>query len=137
MIELASRLNDEEKQVLYSVMYEYLYHDKRPTALLKSDVVLRLLDDALIAKTVIHLDALASASRMDVLKDFVCNHNCDIKLKKKSDILAALSSDYVDLFQEYVSQFVFVVPSDGTMLAPRKIYQIVQPPQEDLSYLWK
>lgn len=137
MIELASRLNDEEKQVLYSVMYEYLYHDKRPTALLKSDVVLRLLDDALIAKTVIHLDALASASRMDVLKDFVRNHNCDIKLKKKSDILGALSSDYVDLFQEYVSQFVFVVPSDSTMLAPRKIYQIVQPPQEDLSYLWK
>lgn len=137
MIELASQLNDEEKQVLYSVMYEYLYHDKRPTALPKSDVVLRLLDVALIAKTTTQLDALASASRMDVLKDFVRNHNCGIKLKKKSDILSALSSDYPGLFQEYVSQFVFVVPSDGTMLAPRKIYQIVQPPQEDLSYLWK
>lgn len=32
MIELASRLNDEEKQVLYSVMYQYLYHGKKPTA---------------------------------------------------------------------------------------------------------
>lgn len=137
MIELASRLNDEEKQVLYSVMYEYLYHGKNPTALPKSDVVSRLLDDALITKTSVQLDALATASRMDVLKDFVRGHHCDIKLKKKSDILSALASDHADLFQEYVSQFVFVVPSDGTMLAPRKIYQIVQPPQEDLSYLWK
>lgn len=118
-------------------MYEYLYHGKNPTALPKSDVVSRLLDDALITKTSVQLDALATASRMDVLKDFVRGHHCDIKLKKKSDILSALASDHADLFQEYVSQFVFVVPSDGAMLAPRKIYQIVQPPQEDLSYLWK
>lgn len=137
MIELASRLNDEEKQVLYSVMYQYLYHGKKPTALPVSDTVSRLLDDALITKTALHLDALATASKMDVLKNLVREHHCDIKLRKKSDILADLSNNYADLFQNYASQFVFVVPSDGTMLAPRKIYQIVQPPQEDLSYLWK
>lgn len=136
VIQRVSQLDDNEKSVLHSILYAYLYRQKATSALPRASIPDRLFSFHLIAGTDLDMQALADASRLDDLKRLVKEHQCTIKLRKKVDILNALSCDYPEIFRLYVSDFAFVIPSPDVLLAPRKVYQLVQPPQNDLSYLW-
>lgn len=131
IIEVISQLCDEDKYTLYKVMYEYLYRGKIPTAINKSTLPEKLINEQLLSIVSCNMEALEKASKMDELKLFIRLHNCDIKLRKKSDILKKLLSDYPDLFQFYVAGFEFVVPSSDVLNSPRKIYSLVLPAQKE------
>lgn len=131
LVEVVSQLCDEDKYVLYEIMYEYLYHGKIPTAMKKSAIPDILIKEQLISVVDTNIEALARASRMDGLKSIIRSNNCEIKLRKKSEILEKLSAEYPDLFQAYIADFGFVMPSPDVLISPRKIYSLVLPPDRE------
>lgn len=131
VLDSVAKLCDNDKYILYKVMYEYLYHGKVPMAMDKTTIPKILFDYHLISKTDLNLESLANASNMDKLKMFIRSHDCHIKLRKKIDILKTLYSEYPDLFQLYILDFEFIVPSTEVLNSPRKIYSLVLPPQQE------
>lgn len=136
VVHCVSQLDDNEKSVLHSILYAYLYHQKAVSALPRASIPEHLFDLHLIVDTGLDMQALSDVSRLGALRNLIKEHQCNIKLRKKIDILQALAADYPEVFRLYASDFAFVIPSPDVLLAPRKVYQLVQPPQDDLSHLW-
>ena len=137
VISAASSLSEESKDVLYHVMYSYLYHSKKPVAFESSKLSPDILAGGLVSPVECDFGALADHVRKSDLSALVKEHGCKIKLTKKLTILEELRSNYPDLFQSIVDNLVFLIPSPSVLAAPRKVYKIVMPPPTDISWLWK
>lgn len=131
-------LSDEEKSVLYHVMYVYIYGDKHASVYNRSDIPLCLFEKNLITHTDCDMYALSSYIRKDYLSSLVREHSLPIKLNgKKSTILEILKDNHQDVFQQILDDVFFVIPSSSVMESPRKIYSLVLPPREEYDDLYK
>ena len=131
-------LSDEEKSVLYHVMYVYIYGDKHASVYKRSDIPLCLFEKNLITHTDCDMYALSSYIRKDYLSSLVREHSLPIKLNgKKSTILEILKDNHQDVFQQILDDVFFVIPSSSVMESPRKIYRLVLPPREEYDDLYK
>lgn len=133
----ASALSEDDKNVLYHVMYSYLYRSKKPVAFEVSELSPDILNGGLVSRVDCDLSALADHVHKSDLSALAKEHGCKIKLTKKITILEKLRSDYPDVFQSIVDKLVFLIPSPSVLDSPRKIYKIVMPPPTDVSWLWK
>jgi hypothetical protein len=129
-------LSDKEKELLYLILYEYLYQGKNPIAYPKADVPSNLIKKNIITlSNTDHVEALAKHINKNNLSSFVKANSCKIKLnQKKTIILDALKNNYSDLYKSMLSEISFILPSERVLRAPRNIYKLVKPPSEEFVF---
>ena len=137
VLSVVSSLNETDKNILYQVMYSYLYRSKKPVAFELSAISPVMFNKGLLSRVECDFDSLADHVRKSELSSLIKSHGCKIKLTKKITILEELRDNYPGLFQSIIDKLLFVIPSPIILASPRKIYSAVIPPQTDISYLWK
>ena len=132
IMELVASLSDEEKNILYHVMYIYIYQNKRPSVFKLTDIPPSLFEKNLLTHTDCDMYSLSNYIRKDFLSSIVREHSLPIKLNgKKSAILEAIKQNHQEIFQQILDDVFFVIPSPVVMISPRKIYRLLVPPQEE------
>ena len=126
-------LSDKEKELLYFVLYEYLYQGKEPLAYPKANIPVNLIQKNIVALShADYIEVLAKHINKNDLSAFVKTNFCKIKLnQKKAVILDTLKDNYPHLYASLISEICFILPSERVLRAPRNIYSLVKPPSEE------
>lgn len=126
-------LPEDLKPFLKRVLATYLYSDKSPLIVKTADVPQALLDQDLISIShSCNTEYIANYAQKSELSAIVKKNKCNIKLnQKKETILNLLSEQYPVLYQNYIADLSFVLPSERVLLIPRKIYSSLLPPAEE------
>ena len=131
LLKIVEELGEDGKFVLYNVMYAYMYQGKIPLTIKNTATLKELVNNELVSYTDFNIDSLSAFFKKSELTAIVKENQCAIKLTKKTSILESLKNDYPEIFNKITADLVSVVPSDGVLLSPRKIYSCVKPDDPD------